>query len=217
MIEGMSRFALLALLLLLPSCTQLYYKAQEKIGNEKRDILVDRIKKGREDQDKAKEQFKSTLEAFQAATGFKGGQTEEVYKKLKKEYDEAADKTKKVSDRIASIEHVSGDMFNEWEKELSGMSNADLRSKSNVLLRATRRRYSELIRKMKAVEAKAKPVLKAFEDQVLFIKHNLNAEAITSLKSNLVKMDADVQILLRDIETSTKEADAFIASLPQGS
>jgi hypothetical protein len=52
---------------------------------------------------------------------------------------------------------------------------------------------------------------------VLFIKHNLNAEAITSLKSNVVKMDADVQILIRDIETSTKEADAFIASLPQGS
>jgi hypothetical protein len=213
----MARFCFFLLLLTLPGCTQLYYKAQEKIGNEKRDILVDRIKKGREDQDKAKEQFKSTMEAFQAATGFKGGQTEEVYKKLKKEYDEAADKTKKVSDRIASIEQVSGVMFGEWDKELSGMSNADLRSKSNGLLKATRRRYTDLIRKMKAVESKAKPVLKAFEDQVLFIKHNLNAEAITSLKSNVVKMDADVQILIRDIETSTKEADAFIASLPQGS
>jgi hypothetical protein len=213
----MARFCFFLLLLTLPGCTQLYYKAQEKIGNEKRDILVDRIKKGREDQDKAKEQFKSTMEAFQAATGFKGGQTEEVYKKLKKEYDEAADKTKKVSDRIASIEQVSGDMFGEWDKELSGMSNADLRSTSHGLLKATRRRYTDLIRKMKAVESKAKPVLKAFEDQVLFIKHNLNAEAITSLKSNVVKMDADVQILIRDIETSTKEADAFIASLPQGS
>jgi sugar-specific transcriptional regulator TrmB len=213
----MARFSILLLFLSLSGCTQLYYKAQEKIGNEKRDILVDRIKKGRVDQDKAKEQFKSTMEAFQAATGYKGGQTEEVYKKLKKEYDEAADKTKKVSDRIASIEQVSGDMFAEWDKELAGMSNAELRSKSNVLLKATRRRYADLIRKMKAVESKAKPVLKAFEDQVLFIKHNLNAEAITSLKSNVVKMDADVQILIRDIETSTKEADAFIASLPQGS
>jgi hypothetical protein len=213
----MARFSFILLILSLSGCTQLYYKAQEKIGNEKRDILVDRIKKGREDQDKAKEQFKSTMEAFQAATGFKGGQTEEVYKKLKKEYDEAADKTKKVSDRIASIEQVSGDMFSEWDKELTGMGNADLRSKSNVLLKATRRRYTDLIRKMKTVESKAKPVLKAFEDQVLFIKHNLNAEAITSLKSNVVKMDADVQILIRDIETSTKEADAFIASLPQGS
>jgi hypothetical protein len=97
------------------------------------------------------------------------------------------------------------------------MGNADLRAKSNGLLKATRRRYADLIRKMKAVEAKAKPVLKAFEDQVLFIKHNLNAEAITSLKTNIIKMDADVQLLIKDIELSTKEADAFIASLPQGS
>lgn len=212
----MARFALVILCVALTACTQLYYKAQEKIGNEKRDILVDRIKKGREDQEKAKEQYKSTLEAFQAATGFKGGRTEEVYKKLKKEYDEAADRTKKVSDRIDSIEQVSGDMFSEWEKELSGMGNADLRAKSNGLLKVTRRRYTDLIRKMKVVEAKAKPVLKAFEDQVLYVKHNLNSEAIISLKTNVVKMDADVQTLIRDIEISTKEADAFIASLPQG-
>ena len=212
----MARFALILFCVALTACGQLYYKVQEKIGNEKRDILVDRIKKGREDQEKAKEQYKNTLEAFQAATGFKGGRTEEVYKKLKKEYDEAADRTKKVSDRIDSIEQVSGDMFSEWEKELSGMGNADLRAKSNGLLKATRRRYTDLIRKMKVVEAKAKPVLKAFEDQVLYVKHNLNSEAIISLKTNVVKMDADVQTLIRDIEIATKEADAFIASLPQG-
>jgi excinuclease UvrABC nuclease subunit len=201
----------------LGSCTQLYYKAQEKIGNEKRDILVDRIKKGREDQEKAKEQYKSTLEAFQAATGFAGGKTEEVYKKLKKEYDAAAERTKKVSDRIASIEQVSGDMFAEWERELAGMNNGELKNKSTILLKKTRRRYGELIVRMRAVEAKAKPVVKAFEDQVLYIKHNLNAEAISSLKVNVGKMDAEVKKLVVDIEASTREADAFIASLPQGS
>lgn len=213
----MARFALVPLCIALASCTNLYYKAQEKFGNEKRDILVDRIKKGRQEQEKAKEQYKSTLEAFQAATGFKGGQTEEIYKKLKKEYDEAANRTKQVRDRIHSIEQVSGDMFNEWEKELNGMRNGELRNRSSLLLKATQRRYAELIRKMKTVEARAKPVLKAFEDQVLYIKHNLNAEAITSLKTNLFKLDAGVQTLLRDIETSTKEADEFIASLPRSS
>lgn len=213
----MRQAVLLLGLVWLGSCTQLYYKAQEKIGNEKRDILVDRIKKGREDQEKAKEQYKSTLEAFQAATGFAGGKTEEVYKKLKKEYDAAAERTKKVSDRIASIEQVSGDMFAEWERELSGMNNGELKNKSAVLLKKTRKRYGELIARMRAVEGKAKPVVKAFEDQVLYIKHNLNAEAISSLKVNVGKMDAEVKRLVVDIEASTREADAFIASLPQGS
>jgi hypothetical protein len=67
---------------------------------------------------------------------------------------------------------------------------------------------------MKDVERRAKPVLKAFEDQVLFIKHNLNAEAVTSLKTTVIKMDAEVTKLVADIEASTKEADAFLATLP---
>lgn len=206
-------FFLLALASLC-GCTQLYYKAQEKIGNEKRDILVDRIKKGRHEQEEARKQYQTTFEAFQAATGYKGGKTEEVYKKLKSEYDEAADRSKKVADRIASIEHVSNDMFAEWEGELRRMNRGELWNKSNVLLKSTRKRYAELIRKMKAVDARSKPLLRSFEDQVLFIKHNLNSQAISSLKSTIGKMDGEVQALIRDIEVSTKEADAFIASLP---
>ncbi|MFN7648372.1 MAG: DUF2959 family protein [Acidobacteriota bacterium] len=64
------------------------------------------------------------------------------------------------------------------------------------------------------VEQRAKPVLKAFEDQVLFIKHNLNAEAVTSLRSTVSKMDTEVSKLVADIEASTREADAFLAALP---
>ena len=108
-------------------------------------------------------------------------------------------------------------MFGEWERELAGMNNGELKNKSTILLKKTRRRYGELIVRMRAVEAKAKPVVKAFEDQVLYIKHNLNAEAISSLKVNVGKMDAEVKKLVVDIEASTREADAFIASLPRGS
>ena len=199
----MSKYALFVAVLVLCGCQSLYYKAQETLGNEKRDILIDRVKKGRQDQQEAKEQYKTTLEAFQAVTGFAGGQTEEIYKRLKAEYDEAAARTKKVSDRIASIEQVSGDMFAEWESEINAMENREARG-----------RYTPLIRKMKDVEQRAKPVLKAFEDQVLFIKHNLNAEAVTSLRNTVSKMDTEVSKLVADIEASTREADAFLAALP---
>ena len=39
---------------LLGGCTSLYYKAQEKLGNEKRDILIDRVKKGRKEQEQGR-------------------------------------------------------------------------------------------------------------------------------------------------------------------
>ena len=47
-----------------------------------------------------------------------------------------------------------------------------------------------------------------------FIKHNLNAEAVRSLKTTVLKMDVEVTKLVADIEASTKEADAFLATLP---
>ena len=210
----MRALLLLSAISLLGGCTSLYYKAQEKLGNEKRDILIDRVKKGRKEQEQAKEQYKTTLEAFQDVTGFQGGKTEEIYKKLKKELDETAGRTKKVSDRIESIEQVSGDMFKEWQLEIDAMGNRDLKAKSRGLMRDARSRYTPLIKRMRDVESRAKPLLKAFEDQVVFIKHNLNAEAVSSLKATVLKMDVEVSKLVADIEASTKEADAFLATLP---
>jgi hypothetical protein len=57
------------------------------------------------------------------------------------------------------------------------------------------------------------PVLQAFRDQVVFLKHNLNSRAISSLKETGAKLDVEVSGLVKDLEASIQEADAFIASL----
>jgi hypothetical protein len=185
----------------------------EKIGKEKRDILVQRIKDGRKDQAEAKEQFQSTLEAFQALTGFSGGDLEEVYKKLNSEYEKAAGRAKDVHNRIQSIEKVSTDMFNEWDKEIESMRDAALKSSSRRMRRDTEKRYDLLIARMKDTESKMDPVLAAFHDKVLFLKHNLNARAISSLKKTSLELDKNVASLVKDIESSITEADAFIAAM----
>jgi len=66
---------------------------------------------------------------------------------------------------------------------------------------------------MKRAEKKMEPVLSAFRDQVLFLKHNLNAKAIASLQTELVSVEAEVNSLIRDMETSIKEANAFISAM----
>jgi hypothetical protein len=77
----------------------------------------------------------------------------------------------------------------------------------------TKDRYADLISAMRRAEVKMEPVLQSFGDQVLFLKHNLNAKAITSLQGSLASIESDVGILIRDMETSIAEADAFIASM----
>ncbi|MDX2180053.1 MAG: DUF2959 family protein [Bryobacteraceae bacterium] len=202
-----------ASVMLLPGCSGVYYSAMEKIGKEKRDILASRIAEGKKDQEKAKEQFKTTLEAFQALTGFDGGDLEKTYKKLNNEFESAEARAKDVREQIASIEKVSQDMFKEWGAEIDTMSNAQIKLESRNMLRDTQRRQALLMDKMRDSERRMQPVLKIFRDQVLFLKHNLNARAIRSLKNTAVQLDTQVTSLVKDIDVSIAEADAFIASL----
>jgi hypothetical protein len=66
---------------------------------------------------------------------------------------------------------------------------------------------------MKRAEKKIAPVLAAFRDQVLFLKHNLNAQAIAYLKGEIVSIETDVASLIKYMEASINEADAFIKSI----
>ena len=46
-----------------------------------------------------------------------------------------------------------------------------------------------------------------------YLKHNLNAHAIASLKQELVSVEGDISALIKDMETSIKEADSFISKM----
>lgn len=210
-----SRFILFLSLVLAAGCTSMYYAAMEKVGKEKRDILAGRIADGKKDQEEAKKQFQTTLEAFQAVTAFEGGDLEKTYKKLNNEMEAAEAKAKDVRDQIKSIEQVSKDMFREWGKEIDGIKNADFKTRSRKMLRDTEKRYANLIGKMQVSSKRMDPVLSAFRDQVLFLKHNLNARAITSLKKTAATIDGQVTGLVKELDASILESDVFIASLAQ--
>src|SRR5262245_45621088 len=99
-------------------CKSAYYGTWEKLGWAKRDILVDRVKDARDDQNAAKEQFKTTLEQFQQLTGFQGGDLEAKYKKLNSAYESCQSRADDVSKQIKSVDSVANDMFSEWHEEL---------------------------------------------------------------------------------------------------
>ena len=195
---------------------RVYYASMERFGREKRDILAKRVAAGREDQERAKEQFQTTLEAFQALTGFDGGELEKVYKRLDRELERSESRAERVRERINGIERVARDLFKEWEGEIASISTQSLQRRSRELLDDTRDRYGQLVAKMRQAEQKMQPVLAAFRDQVLFLKHNLNARAIQSLSATALEIGEEVAVLVKDIEASIAEADAFVAALADG-
>ena len=199
--------------LLLTGCQSAYYSTMEQFGVHKRDILVDRVGEARDAQEDAKEQFQTALERFSTVLGYQGGDLQEKYEQLNEEYERSEERAEDVHERIAAVEDVAEALFREWESELSLYTNADLRRASERQLAETRRQYTQLIQAMKRAEKKIEPVLNAFRDQVLFLKHNLNARAIASLKGELASVETNVAALIADMERSIREADRFIESM----
>lgn len=60
------------------------------------------------------------------------------------------------------------------------------------------------------------PVLGRLNDQVLFLKHQLNARAIGSIEGEALEIEREVERLIADIRASIREADDFIAQIPEG-
>lgn len=207
------RFSLFLLMIGLTACSKVYYSGLEKIGIPKREVMVHRVEKARDTQEETKQQFKSALEQFTAVTNFDGGDLEASYNRLNSEYEASVNKAEEVNKRIGDIEDVSSALFSEWETELNQYSNASLRQTSQQKLTATKAHYHELIAAMRRAEAKIEPVLKVFRDQVLYLKHNLNAQAIASLKGQLGSVQSDVSSLITAMEKSINEADAFIKTM----
>lgn len=203
----------IVMLISLTSCSKLYYSGLEKVGIPKRELMVHRVEKARDTQEETKEQFKSALAQFTAATNFNGGELEKVYSKLNSEYEASNKQAALVRKRIDDIDSVSNALFTEWEQETEQYQSATLKSSSQQKLMATKQHYQQLIGAMNKAEAKIEPVLKVFKDQVLYLKHNLNAKAVASLKGELSSVQTDVGALVTAMEASINEANAFIQTI----
>ncbi len=133
------------------------------------------------------------------------------------ELETSEDSAKAVRKRIEDVESVADALFSEWEQELGRYSSADLRRKSQAKLVQTKNRYKDMLAAMKRAEQRIEPVLRPLRDQVLYLKHNLNARALAAIKGELVKVDAHVDQLVKDMNRSIAEADKFIQSMEKES
>ncbi|MBU1138784.1 MAG: DUF2959 domain-containing protein [Proteobacteria bacterium] len=204
---------LLFLALLIGGCSNTYYSAMEKVGVHKRDILIDRVEEARDSQTEAQQQFKSALEQFGSVVALKNTDLKKAYDTLEKEYTDCEKAANDVSDRIDKVENVSEALFNEWEDELELYENKELRRASKKQMQETRSRYTKMLASMHTAEKSMDPVLKTFRDNVLFLKHNLNAQAIGSLQSEFSSLEKDIDILIDKMNSAIEQSNTFIAQM----
>ncbi len=201
--------------LALQGCSNAYYSAMEKVGVHKRDIMVDRVEAAKDAQQEAQEQFKSALEQFDAVVHLQQTDLKKAYEKLNAEYEESLQAAETVSKRIDKVEAVSAALFAEWEEELAEYQNADYRRSSEKQLEKTRIRYKKMIGNMQQAEASMEPVLVIFKDNVLFLKHNLNAQAIGTLQGEFSVLQGEINKLIKKMNVAIASSNSFIAGIRQ--
>ncbi len=202
--------------LLTAGCASTYYGAMEKVGVAKRDILVDRVEDTRDSQQDAQQQFQSALDQFSSVVKLEQTDLKMAYDKLNKEYKKSVSVADEVSSRIDKVESVSDALFAEWKKELKQYENADLKASSKKQLNVTQARYQSMLAGMHEAEKSMQPVLNIFRDNVLFLKHNLNAQAVGSLAPEFDALQLEINSLISKMNDSIEQSNQFISELQRG-
>ncbi|GFO71921.1 hypothetical protein BJAS_P1762 [Bathymodiolus japonicus methanotrophic gill symbiont] len=187
-----------------------YYRTKESFGQHKRDLVVMRVEDASESLQETKIQLLDALERFKSVVNVESGSLEDKYRLLKQQFDFCTLRSEIVHNKIQSIEEVSDALFKEWEAELKEYTNRSLRAQSRQQLKLSKQHYMRLIKAMLKAEQKIQPVLGAFRDQVLFLKHNLNANAIAALQHEFSEICFDISQLIQAMEKSISEANHFV-------
>ena len=199
--------------MLLLGCASAYYDALESIGVHKRDIFVDRIEESLEVRKEGQAQFESALEQFKTTVDFDGGGLEKAYNLFNDEYEESEEAANAITEHISAVESVADALFEEWSDELDLYTSPSLRRARERQYKSTQKKYQRLLASMRRVEESMQPVLATMRDNVLFLKHNLNARAIDTLKGELGSINRDMSKLVKNMQRSIAEAEAFITTL----
>ncbi len=206
-------FGMAILATVLSACDTVTYSALEVFGIHKRDVLTGNVRDARESQEEAREEFKDALERFGSIVDIEETGLKQAYDRLNAEYQDVNKAAADVSRRIDDVESVADDLFDEWADEIRLYTNNRLRDDSKERFTATRSRYQSMLASMEEAEDSMQPVLNTFRDNVFYLKHNLNAQAIGSLKGTFDSLEGDVERLVAQMNSSIERSNQFIEEM----
>lgn len=204
------RFLALAFLI---GCSTVYYKAWEKLGYEKRDLLYSRAEAAKDAQESTTVQFRDALTRLKETYPIQTTELAKTYERVNKSYEQSKSSSERLKSRIDSLHSVARDLFEEWKKEADTIETSSLRTQSIRQLEETKRRYNIMRGELLASYDRTGPVLRKFRDYVLFLKHNLNAQSLSSLAGESERIQKDIESLLDQMDRSIMETEQFLRTL----
>lgn len=196
-------------------CQATYYKIWEKLGKEKRDLLLSDVNAVKTQQQETAEHFKDALTRLQEAYGKKNTKLQAMYDRIKSDDERAHSEAEALNKRVERMNTTARDLFREWESELNTFTNREFKAKSKANLQRARKSFEALSQSLDKSTARMKPLLSRLHETTLFLKHNLNAQSLGAMKNESKAIEQNLDALLKQMNASIQEADEFLSVLKE--
>jgi len=175
--------------------------------------LIKKANAGVESINDTKLQLQKTMEAYNAVLAPDVKDRRDAYKKLQKEVATTEKKRAMVSTRNGEMNVEAGRLFKNWEGSTAAIQDPELRQRSQQRLGQAKARYSEIETNGQGAARLYTPFMKALQDQVTYLGHDLNPEAVATLKPEADKLNAQAKELYSAIDKTTAAANNNISQL----
>jgi hypothetical protein len=186
--------------------------AQEQ-GVKQVQQLIKRANAGVQSITEVKLQLQKTMSAYNAVLAPDAKDRRDAYKKLQKEMETSEKKRVAVSTRSSEMTVEATKLFKSWEGSTMAISNPDLRQRSEQRMTTAKQRYGEIQTAGQSASALYVAFMKSLQDQVTFLGHDLNSDAVAALKPDAEKLNAQAQELYAAIDKTTATLNSNISRL----
>ncbi len=163
--------------------------------------------------EETKQQLERTLNLYNTIVQNKAEDTKKAYKDLGNWIKDSEKKRANVGNKAEDMEKEAHVLFAEWTQSVDGITNPDLRKRSQERLNDTRVRYGEILRVGRQAGGEFDAFIQSLQDQVVYLGYDLNPAAFKSLAGDAKNVNAQAATMFTKLSETTKLANEYIASL----
>ena len=154
-----------------------------------------------------------TMEVYNSLFADDTDNRKKVYNSIQKEMENTEKRRAKIGEEAAKMNAEADTLFKDWTNSTAAIESPDLRKRSEERLSATKASYAEIGTAAQKGGDLYGPFMKALQDQVTFLGHDLNPSAVASLKPEAATINEEASKLIQSIDDTIATTNTNIRAL----
>jgi Protein of unknown function (DUF2959) len=158
-------------------------------------------------------QLQKTVATYNSITEMTATDLKGAYKDLNKDVEGSEKKVVEGRPKVDEMNTAAEGYFAAWKASAAAISDPDLRKRSEERLADAQARFAKIAVAGKDARQSFDTLMTDVKDQSTFLGHDLNANAIATLKPNAAKFNDRANTVFTKVDGVTKMFEEYIASM----